>query len=70
MCDFSSARKGDEVSEFVTSASAISQSNLFAPRQQVFALERTNDAPDDAGASDANTLHTNTIATEIGRAHV
>ena len=36
------------MSELVTSAAATSQFNLFAPRPQVFVVERTGNAPDDA----------------------
>jgi len=39
----------------VTSASAISQSNLFAARQQVFVVERTDDAPEAAATPETNT---------------
>lgn len=49
------------MSELVTSASAISQSNLFAQRQQVFVVERTDDVPGDAAAA-TNDRHASTAA--------
>jgi hypothetical protein len=60
VCELSSARKGDEMSNVVTSPSAaISQFGLFAPRQQVFVVERLGSAPDDATAlqSSRDALH-------------
>lgn len=49
------------MSELVTSASAISQSNLFAARQQVFVVERTDDASGDVAVA-TNNLRTNTAS--------
>lgn len=57
------------MSELVTSASAISQVNLFAPRQQVFVVERTDDAPDGAIAADTNDFHSDTVATASANRH-
>lgn len=46
------------MSELVTSTSAVSQFSLFAPRQQVFVVERSGSAPDDATAdSNPGGLH-------------
>lgn len=50
------------MSELVTSASAISQSNLLAARQQVFVVERTDDASGDAPAVEANAPRTDATA--------
>ncbi|MHB1206652.1 MAG: hypothetical protein ACYCZX_13865, partial [Rhodospirillaceae bacterium] len=42
------------MSELVTSTSAVSQFSLFAPRQQVFVVERSGSAPDDVTAADSS----------------
>ena len=49
---FSSARKGDEMTEVVTSSAAFQQLNLLAPRQQAFVVERQGV---DAGFTTADT---------------
>jgi hypothetical protein len=41
------------MSELVTSTSAVSQFGLFAPRQQVFVVERSGSAPDDVTAAES-----------------
>lgn len=48
------------MSELVTSTPAVSQSSLFAPRQQAFAVERTGSAPKDVAPAESNQggLHT------------
>ena len=56
----SSARKGDEMTEVVTSFAAIPQLNLLAARQQGFSIDRTNafDGTDvDATAAQSSTPH-------------
>ena len=49
--ELSSARKGDEMTEVVTSSAAVPQLNLLAQRQQVFVVERAGNAPDDVTLS-------------------
>lgn len=56
------------MSELVTSASAISQSNLFAQRQQVFVVERTDDAAGDAAVA-TNDSPNNTISAASANRH-
>lgn len=57
------------MSELVTSASAISQINLFAPRQQVFVVERAADASDGAVAPETNDLRSDTFSTASANRH-
>ena len=49
--NFSSARKGDEMTEVVTSSAAIPQLNLLAARQQGFSVDRSHSI----NSGDANT---------------
>ncbi|MBX7200414.1 MAG: hypothetical protein K1X51_13695 [Rhodospirillaceae bacterium] len=57
------------MSELVTSASAISHPNLFAPRQQVLVVQRTDSVDGQAVAPENNDLHTNTAPTASANRH-